>query len=85
MKIFQRVLKTQVSSVVDTVTSFVTYCRKVFIYTRYKYMDGWERLIEIHYPQKKEFYSNLGMGNVTDTDQKHYKRDWKDFGLKNLG
>ena len=57
--------------------------KKVFIYTRYKYMDG--RLIEIHYPQKKEFYSNLGMGNVTDTDQKHYKRDWKDFGLKNLG
>ena len=62
MKIFQRVLKTQVSSVVDTVTSFVTYCRKVFIHTRYKYMDGWERLIEISLPTKKGILQQSGNG-----------------------
>ena len=35
-------------------------------------------------PEKEGFYSHLNMKDITDTDYSHAKRDFKDFGIKNL-
>ena len=43
-------------------------------------MDDWEKFNE-----KEEFYSNLNMEDITDTDYMHAKRVSKDFEIKNLG
>ena len=40
----------------------------------YEYMDGWESFSEISLPQKKEFYRNLTMKNITDAGYKHVKK-----------
>lgn len=40
----------------------------------YEYMDGGESFSEISLPQKKEFYRNLTMKNITDADYKHAKK-----------
>ena len=34
--------------------------------------------------EKKEFYNNLNMGDITDADSMHAKRICKDFEIKNL-
>ena len=34
-------------------------------------MHSWERVNETSLPDKKEFYSNLKMENITDADYKH--------------
>ena len=39
---------------------------------------------ETSLPEKEEFYSNLNMEDITDTDYIHAKRVWKDFEIKNL-
>ena len=36
-------------------------------------------------PDKKEFYGNLNIEDITNADCKHAKRAWKDFKIKNLG
>ena len=51
----------------------------------YKYMDDWEKLNETSLPEKKDFYSHLDMGDITDTDYMHAKSVCKDFENKNLG
>ena len=51
----------------------------------YEYMNGSESFWEILLPIKKEFYSNLSMESITDTDYKHTKRVWEGFGFQNLG
>ena len=48
-------------------------------------MNGSEIFWEILLPIKKEFYSNLSMESITDTDYKHTKRVWEGFGFQNLG
>ena len=48
-------------------------------------MNGSESFWEILLPIKKEFYSNLSMESITDTDYKHTKRVWEGFGFQNLG
>ena len=50
-------------------------------------MSTWitgKSLMKLHY-QKKKFYSNLNMKDITDADYKHAKRVCKDFEIKNLG
>lgn len=49
-----------------------------------EYMDSWERFDEA-LPAKKEFYNNLAMKDIMDTDYKHAKREWEDFRIQNLG
>ena len=51
----------------------------------YEYMDSWERFNEISLPDKKAFYSNLNMEDVTDVDHRHAKRVFKNLSNKNLG
>ena len=50
----------------------------------YEYMDDWEKFNETAIPEKEEFYSNLNMEEVADTDYMHAKRHCKDFDIKNL-
>ena len=51
----------------------------------YEYMESWQRLNETSLPDKKEFYSNLTMEDITYADYKHGKRVSKDFAIKKRG
>ena len=51
----------------------------------YGYMDEWEKFNETSLPEKEEFYSNLNMEVITNSDYLHTKRVCKDFEIKNLG
>ena len=52
---------------------------------RYEYVDDWEMFSEKTLLEKEEFYTNLHMEYITDTDYIHAKRVCKDFEIKNLG
>ena len=43
----------------------------------YEYLDSWQRFNKTSLPDKKEFYNNLNMEDITDSDYKHAKRVWK--------
>ena len=47
-------------------------------------MDNWERFDETLLPNKKSFYSNLNMEDITDTDYRHANKVFKEFKLKHL-
>ena len=47
-------------------------------------MDEWEKFNETSLPEKKEFYNNLNMKDITDADYMHARRVWKDFEIKHL-
>ena len=52
----------------------------------YEYTDRWERFNEKLLLNKKDFYSNLNMEDITDVDLRHVKRVFnKNFDNKNLG
>ena len=51
----------------------------------YEYTDDWEKFNETTLTKKEEFYSNLNMEEITDTDYIHGKRVCNDFEIKNLG
>ena len=48
-------------------------------------MPSWERFNEKSLPDKKVFYSELYMEDITDEDYTHAQKVFKEFGLKNLG
>ena len=48
-------------------------------------MDNWERFSEISLPNKKVFYSNLNMEDISDIDYRHANNVFKVFKLENLG
>ena len=48
-------------------------------------MDSWEKFNETTLPEKEEFYSNLNMEDIIDTDYLHAKRVCKDFEIQILG
>ena len=41
----------------------------------YEYMDEWEKVNETSLPKKENFYNNLNMRNITDSDYNHAKRN----------
>ena len=41
----------------------------------YEYMDEWEKVNETSLPKKENFYNNLNMRNITDSDHNHAKRN----------
>ena len=45
----------------------------------YEYMDGWDKFNETSIPNKESFYSNLTMGNITETDYIHANNVFKTF------
>ena len=48
-------------------------------------MDSWERFDEAALPNKKAFYSELNLENITDKDYINAQKVFKEFKLKNLG
>ena len=70
--------------------SFCKYNDKFILLLRkgvypYEYMDNWERFNETLLPNKENFYSNLNMEDITDTDYRHANKVFKEFKLKHLG
>ena len=51
----------------------------------YEYMNSWERFDEKSLPNKEDFYSNLNMEGISDTDHRHTKIVFKTFNNKNIG
>ena len=50
----------------------------------YEYMNNWERFDETLLP-KEAFYSNLNMEDITDNDNRHADKVFKEFKLKHFG
>ena len=48
-------------------------------------MDSWQRFDETSLPDKKAFYSNLNMEDITDVDYRHGKTVFEYLINKNLG
>ena len=48
-------------------------------------MGSWERYDEKLLPNKKDFYSNLNMEDISDVEYRHAKRVFKNFNNNNLG
>ena len=47
-------------------------------------MDSWERFNKILLPDKKFFYSELNLEDITDKDYAHAQKVFEEFKLKNL-
>ena len=41
-----------------------------------EFMNDWEKINEISLPELEEFYSNLNMEDITDSDYNHTKREF---------
>ena len=52
---------------------------------RYEYMDSQERFNKISLADKKAFYSELYLQDITDEDYTHAQKVFKELKLKNLG
>ena len=52
----------------------------------YEYMDNWERVNDnVVLPDKKAFYSNLNIEDITDIDYRHVNSVFKGFKMNNVG
>ena len=51
----------------------------------YEYMDSWNKLNQDKLPPMDNFYSELTMENITNSDYRHAQRVFKTFNNKNLG
>ena len=51
----------------------------------YSYMYEWETFNEAPLTKKEEFYRNLNMKDITDTNYMHAKKVCKYFEIKKLG
>ena len=48
-------------------------------------MNSWERFDETLLPNKKAFYSELNLEDISDKDYEHAKKVWEVFEIKSLG
>ena len=67
----------------DDLNKFVLLLRKG-VYP-YEYIDSWEKFHETSLPDKKAFYSELNLEDITDKDYEHSQKVWEVFEIKNLG
>ena len=51
----------------------------------YEYINSWKKFNETALPNKKAFYSNLFLEDVTDEDYLHAQKVIEEFKLKSLG
>ena len=51
----------------------------------YEYVDSWKRFTETSLPDKKSFYSELYLEDITDEDYTYAQKVFEEFKLKNLG
>ena len=49
----------------------------------YEYMDSWEGFNEISLPSKRDFYSELILDNISDSDYEHAEKVFKKY-CKNM-
>ena len=66
----------------EDINKFILLLRKG-VYP-YEYMDSWERFNETSLPDKKAFYSELNLEDITDKDYAHAQKVFKELKLKNL-
>ena len=64
------------------INKFVSLLRKG-VYP-YEYMDSWKRFDETSLPDKKAFYSELYLENITIEDYTHAQKMFEEFNIKNL-
>ena len=50
----------------------------------YEYIDDWRKFNETALPEKQEFYSNLNIEEITDTDYMYINIACKDYEIKHL-
>ena len=50
----------------------------------YEYRDSWERFDETTLPDKKSFYNELYLKDITDEDYTHVKKLFEELKLKSL-
>ena len=67
----------------EDINKFVLLLRKG-VYP-YEYMDSWEKFNETSLPDKKVFYSELYLENITDKDYTHAQKMFEELKQKNLG
>ena len=67
----------------DDITKFILLSRQGG--SSYEHMDSWKRYDETTHPNKKAFYSELYLEDITDKDYIHAKKVFKEFEIKNLG
>ena len=48
-------------------------------------MDSWERISKTSLPDKKIFYSEFNLEDITYEDYTHAQKVFEEFNLKNLG
>ena len=48
-------------------------------------MDSWERFDEVSLPDRKAFYSELYLEEITAKDKKYAQKVFEELKLKNLG
>ena len=51
----------------------------------YEYIDSWKRFAESSLSDKKSFYNELYLEDITDEDYTQAQKVFKDFNLKSLG
>ena len=49
----------------------------------YKDMDSWEKFDETSLPDKKDFYGNLNLEDISDEDYAHAQKVWDVFEIRN--
>ena len=64
----------------NDINKFILLLRKG-IYP-YEYMDDWKKFNETLH-KKEDFYGNVNIEEIIDSDYSHAKRVWKDFEKKN--
>ena len=67
----------------EDTNKFVLLLKKGFY--PYKYMDIWERFDETSLPDKKFFYSELHLEDITEKDYAHAQKVFDEFNSKDLG
>ena len=56
-------------------------CYKKGVYL-YEYIDSWERFDKTSLPDKKAFYSELYLEDITEEDYTHPEKVFEEFKLK---
>ena len=67
----------------NDINKFILFLRKG-VYPN-EYINEWEKFNETLLPEKEEFYANLYMEDITDSDYSHVKRVFNHFEIKDLG
>ena len=52
---------------------------------RYEYIDTWTKFDKMSLPDKKAFYNEFFLEDITDKDYTHAQKVFEELKLKNLG